>query len=282
MMSAVTLHRSAPYVIFVIRTSAALLFFSHGAQKLWGFTGSPIEQSLLTQRGAAGLLETIGPVLFALGLFTRLTAFILCGEMCFAYFIRWAPLGFWPLANGGEEAILFCYLYLWIVTAGPGAWSIDGWLQRQAFWRPARTWKRWLDSLEPYARSILRAVSGFFIIQHGVRKTFGMLVLIGGRPGAPPFALDGLLPSVTGYLDLVTGALLVLGLFTRRVAAVVKVEMLLAYVIVAAPRGPWPITNGGGEVLLHAGILAYLVATGAGAWSVDRAREGPASRPAPT
>jgi putative oxidoreductase len=268
--------RYAPYVIFVIRIVASLLFFSHGAQKLWGFTGAPIEQSLLTQRGVAGLLETIGPVLFALGLFTRFTAFILCGEMCFAYFIRWAPLGFWPLANGGEEAILFCYMYLWIVTAGPGAWSVDGWLARQPFWRPARGWKQFLQSLEPYTRSILRVIVGFFILQHAARKAFGLLPLIGGRPGAPPFALDGLMPSVTGYLDLVTGTLIVLGLFMRPVSVVVAVEMILAYVLIAAPRGPWPITNGGGEVILHAIILAYFLVTDAGAWSLDRVRAGQA------
>ena len=270
--------RYAPYVIFVIRIVAALLFVQHGAQKLFGFTGAPVEQSFLTQRGVAGVLETIGPLFFAVGLFTRVTAFILCGEMAFAYFIRWAPLAFWPLSNGGEEAILFCYLYLWIVTAGPGAWSVDGWLERHTAWHPGRTLTQRLQSLEPYTRAVLRIIVGFFVVQHGLRKAFGMLPLIGGRPGAPPFALDGL-PAVTGYFDLVAGALLIAGLLTRPVGLVVAAEMFVAYVTVAAPRGPWPIANGGGEVLLHVVILAYIVVKGAGAWSLDRARTSAGVRP---
>lgn len=262
--------RYAPHILFVIRIVAALLFFMHGAQKLWGFTGSPIEASYLTQRGIAGLLEVIGPLLLALGLFTRFTAFILSGEMASAYFIRWAPVTFWPLSNGGEEAILFCFLFLWMVTTGAGAWSVDGWLERRAAGRPGALIQR-VQSLEPYARALLRIIVGSFIVQHGLRKAFGMLPLMGGRPGAPPFALD-VLPAVTGYFDLVAGALIMAGLFTRPLALVVAAEMLVAYVVVAAPRGPWPITNGGVEVLLHAVILAYVASRGAGAWSLNRGR----------
>ena len=96
-------------------------------------------------------------------------AFILCGEMAFAYFIRWAPLGFWPLSNGGEEAILFCSMYSWIVTAGPGAWSVDGWLERHTSWHPVRTLTRRLQALdEPYTRAVLRIIVGFFVVQHVV------------------------------------------------------------------------------------------------------------------
>jgi putative oxidoreductase len=262
--------RYAPYIIFIIRIVAALLFFAHGAQKFWGFTGSPIEASYFTQRGVAGLLETLGPLLLALGLFTRFTAFILCGEMAFAYFIRWAPVAFWPLSNGGEESILFCFLFLWMVAAGAGAWSLDGLLFRNRSANPTGLTAR-LASLEPYARAILRMVVAFFIIQHGVRKVFGLLPLVGGRPGAPPFALDGL-PALTGYLDLVGGGLLFFGAFTRPVAVVLALEMVVAYLTVAAPRGPWPISNGGTEVLLHAVILAYIIAVGPGAWSVEKTR----------
>jgi putative oxidoreductase len=70
-------------------------------------------------------LEVAGGTLIALGLFTRFTAFILCGEMAVAYFRSWAPRGFFPIQNGGEEAVLFCYIYLWLVTAGAGVWSLD-------------------------------------------------------------------------------------------------------------------------------------------------------------
>jgi putative oxidoreductase len=264
-----------PQILFALRIIAALLFFQHGAEKLFGFAGARAiaPENLLTMRGVASLLETIGPALLVLGLFTRFTAFILCGEMAVAYFTAWAPRGFWPINNGGEEAVLFCFLFLWLVTMGPGPWSLDGWIRKSLRGGRGTSWKRWLSSLEPHARSILRIIVGFIIVQHGARKAFGVLaVMVGGRRNVPPLAIDGLLAS-TGYLDLVTGSLLMLGLFTRPTALVVAIELLLAYVLVAAPRGPWPIRNGGGEALLAAAILVYLAASGAGAWSLDRDRQ---------
>jgi uncharacterized membrane protein YphA (DoxX/SURF4 family) len=225
----------------------------------------------LTLRGVAGVLETVGPALLAAGFLTRFTAFVLCGEMAVAYFMSWAPRGFWPINNGGEEAVLFCYLFLWIVTAGPGAWSIDGWLERRRT-QPA-AWKQRLSALEPYTRAVLRVIAGFIVVQHGARKAFGVLAMIGGRRNVPPLALDGL-PAVTGYLDLVAGVLLMVGLLTRQTSMVIAVELLAAYVIVAAPRGPWPIANGGGEALLMVAILVCLAALGPGALSIDGVRRG--------
>ena len=269
--------RHLPYVLLALRVVAAVLFFQHGAQKLWGFTGSSavtVDELLTTQRGIAGLLETIGPALLAAGFLTRFTAFILCGEMAVAYFQSWAPRSVWPITNGGEEAVAFCYLFLWMVFTGPGAWSVDGWLERRrlAAGRRPTPLKTWLATWEPQARSVLRVVVGFLIVQHGARKALGLLtVVVGGRTGVPPLAIDGL-PAWTGYVDLAAGALLMVGLFTRPAAFVVAIELLAAYVMVAAPRGPWPIRNGGGEALIEAGILAVFVICGAGAWALDRMR----------
>ena len=243
--------RSSSAVLFAIRIAAALLFFQHGAEKLFGFAGArPVawENVLVQQRGIGGLLETIGPALLATGFLTRFTAFILCGEMAVAYFQSWAPRGFWPITNGGEEAVGVCFLYLWLVTAGPGAWSVDGWIagRRRAAGHDPAAWKQRLQSWEPYTRAVLRIIVGFILVQHGARKAFGVLsVMAGGRQGVPPRALDGL-PAVTGYLDLVAGMLLICGL--------------------------WPIRNGGGEALLEVAILVWFVVCGAGAWSVDRVR----------
>ena len=265
------LEQSALYVIFGMRVAAALLFFQHGAEKLWGFAGARPVPDLLAQRGIAGLLETIGPMLLVLGLFPRFTAFILCGEMAVAYFQSWAPRGFWPIANGGEEAVLFCYFFLWIMTAGPGAWSLDAWIDRQRGPHPFREWKRWLTSFEPYTRSLMRAIVGFLVIEHGVRKVFDVLPMVGGRRNAPPLAIDGL-PAVTGYIDLIAGTLLIIGLFTRPAALVVAAQMLAAYFVIAAPRGAWPIRNGGGEALLHVVLIVYFLLMGAGALSLNRLR----------
>jgi len=263
------MEHASPYVIFGMRIAAALLFFQHGAEKLFGFAGARPVPDLFAQRGVAGFLETIGPILLILGLFPRFTAFILCGEMAVAYFQSWAPRGFWPITNGGEEAVLFCYFYLWIMTAGPGAWSLDGWIDRQRVPHPFRAWKRWLTSFEPYTRSVMRVIVGFLIIEHGARKVFNVLPILGGRRNVPPLALDGL-PAITGYIDLVAGALLIAGLFTRPAAFVAAAQMLAAYFVVAAPRGPWPIRNGGGEALMHVVIGVYFVMMGAGVFSLDR------------
>jgi putative oxidoreductase len=263
--------RAAPYVLLAIRLAAALLFFQHGAQKLFGFTGTRPPDDLLSQRAIAGLLETVGPALLAAGLFTRTTAFILCGEMAVAYFMSWAPRGFWPISNGGEEAVGFCYLFLWMVAAGPGAFSVDAWLERRPLPRPFDALKRRLTAWEPQFRAVLRIIIGFVFVQHGARKLFGVLAIVGGRRNVPPLAIDGL-PPITGVLDLVGGALLMAGLFTRSVSLMLALELCAAYLLIAAPRGPWPIRNGGGEALLEVAILIALAVLGAGAWSLDRWR----------
>ena len=114
-----------PYLLSAVRISVGLIFFQHGAEKIWGFANGRIDHNFLTMHGFAGPLEVAGGALLILGLFTRTTAFILCGEMAVAYFLRWAPRGFWPISNGGEEAVICCFLFLWLVTAGAGPWSVD-------------------------------------------------------------------------------------------------------------------------------------------------------------
>jgi putative oxidoreductase len=117
----------APYLLSVLRIVAALLFLAHGTQKLFGFppgqpfTGFPNFSVL----GIAGMLEVAGGALLLLGLFTRPTAFILCGEMAVAYFRAHHPRNIYPLLNGGEITVLFCFLFLYLVAAGAGHWSLD-------------------------------------------------------------------------------------------------------------------------------------------------------------
>ena len=261
-----------PYAIALVRIVAGLLFWQHGLEKLFGFAGARPEPTLWAIRGVGGILETIGGPLIAFGLFTRPTAFILSGEMAVAYFRSWAPRGFFPIANGGEEATLFCFLYLWLCTAGPGAWSLDGLIR----WTGASLQRR-LETWEPYARSLLRMIVGFLLTLHGCRKLFDVLIAVAGRRNAPPLAIDAL-PSFTGYIDLVAGVLLMLGLFVRQTAAVVAAEALLAYAIFAQPRTLWPIRNGGNEALLYAVLGVLFVVAGARAWSLDARRLDKSSR----
>ncbi|MDH4555780.1 DoxX family protein [Pseudomonas sp. BN417] len=117
----------SPRLLSVLRIITAFLFLQHGTAKLFGFPHVAFfdELSLFSLIGFAGLLEVVGGLLLVLGLFTRPVAFILSGEMAFAYFIGHAPKGLIPLLNGGEPAILFCFIFLYLAAAGGGAWSLD-------------------------------------------------------------------------------------------------------------------------------------------------------------
>ena len=115
----------APRVLSIVRIMAALLFFEHGSQKLLGFPPAEYSPDVLSLSWIAGLLELVGGALLALGLFTRPVAFILSGEMAFAYFIAHAPASFFPVLNRGDASILYCFLFFYLVFAGPGPWSLD-------------------------------------------------------------------------------------------------------------------------------------------------------------
>jgi putative oxidoreductase len=117
----------APHLLSLMRLVVAFLFIQHGGQKLFGYPvpmpGPPLE--LFSQIGLAGLLEFGGGLLLLLGLFTRWTAFILSGEMAVAYFLAHAGKGFWTIANHGELAVFYCFVFLYLAAAGGGTWSLD-------------------------------------------------------------------------------------------------------------------------------------------------------------
>ncbi len=116
----------APRVLSVLRIVSALIFMAHGTQKILGFPASDKPApDLLSLSGIAGVLELFGGALLVLGLFTRPVAFVLSGLMASAYFIAHAPRSFFPVLNGGDAAILFCFIFLYLVFAGGGPWSID-------------------------------------------------------------------------------------------------------------------------------------------------------------
>jgi len=119
-----TLNRYSPQALAVLRIMTALLFIAHGTQKLFGFPASDMggASGLML---VAGILETFGGLAVLIGLFTRPVAFILSGMMAVAYFMAHAPRDFFPTNNGGDAAVLFCFVYLYLVFAGGGAWSVD-------------------------------------------------------------------------------------------------------------------------------------------------------------
>jgi putative oxidoreductase len=121
------LGRWQPQALALLRIFAALLFMEHGTAKLFHFpvpqpgVPAPMPPLLL----AAAIIEVVGGALVTLGLFTRLAAFVMSGEIAIGYFLFHFPKGFWPIVNMGEGAILYCFIFLYIAAAGPGAWAID-------------------------------------------------------------------------------------------------------------------------------------------------------------
>jgi putative oxidoreductase len=122
---------AGPNLRSVLRMIAAFMFMLAGTVKLFAFPiGMPPHGGtarLLSQVGVGGVLETFGGALLLVGLFTRPVAFLLAGEMAVAYFQFHFPKGFWPVANGGVSATLYCFLWLYFSAAGAGPWSLDAW-----------------------------------------------------------------------------------------------------------------------------------------------------------
>ena len=124
------LSKYQPQALAVLRIMTALIFIEHGTQKLFGFP-APADPAMAAG-GLGGLmllsaiLEFAGGILILIGFLTRPVAFILCGFMAVAYFMAHAPQNFFPVNNMGDAAILYCFIYLYLFFAGPGAWSVDG------------------------------------------------------------------------------------------------------------------------------------------------------------
>ena len=115
----------APYVLSIVRIVVALLFFEHGLSKMFGFPQPITPPALFSLSWFSGAIEFVGGGLLVIGLFSRVTAFIMSGEMAFAYFISHAPHSFFPIINRGDAAILYCFIFLYIAFAGGGPWSLD-------------------------------------------------------------------------------------------------------------------------------------------------------------
>jgi putative oxidoreductase len=127
------LSRYQPYLLAALRIVAGVLFLSHGLAKLIGYPVAPPGlQPLTSVFGIGGVIETVAGTLIILGLFTRIAALVASGEMAVAYWMFHAPQDLFPAANGGDAAILFCFIFLYIVAAGPGAFSLDGLLRLSA------------------------------------------------------------------------------------------------------------------------------------------------------
>ena len=117
----------APHLLGALRIVAGVLFLAHGFVKVAGFPegAQPGQQELLSLFGIGGLIEIVTGALIAFGVFTRSAAFIASGQMAVAYWMFHAPASLYPAVNGGDAAILFSFLFLYLVAAGPGAFSLE-------------------------------------------------------------------------------------------------------------------------------------------------------------
>ncbi len=132
----------APCLLSVLRIVCAFIFIQYGTSKLFGFPAAVMPGGatapLASLPGVAGALEFVGGVLLLVGLFTRPVAFLLSGQMAIAYFMGHAPKGLWPALNGGAPAVLYCFIWLYLSSAGPGPWSLDALRNRNAADPPRR------------------------------------------------------------------------------------------------------------------------------------------------
>ena len=119
------LGRFAPQIYALLRMVSGLLFAVHGAQKLLGVLGGQ-QVPIMSQFGLAGVIELVGGLMIAAGVFASLAAFVASGEMAVAYFQAHAPKALWPVQNGGELAVLFCFVFLYVAARGNGTWSVQG------------------------------------------------------------------------------------------------------------------------------------------------------------
>jgi putative oxidoreductase len=124
----------APRILSILRIMAGLLFLQHGAAKYLGIPEMPnyADLQIASPSGIAGLIELICGALIVLGLFTRPAAFIASGTMAAAYFMAHAPRDFYPIINAGELAVLYCFVFFYLIFAGGGTWSLDSLMRKKA------------------------------------------------------------------------------------------------------------------------------------------------------
>jgi putative oxidoreductase len=148
-----------PEALSVVRIIVALLFLEHGSAKLLGFPPSPHgEPEVMTLMWIQGLIELVGGALLAFGFFARPVAFILSGNMAVAYFIAHASKSFFPMLNGGDAAILYCFIFLLLFVAGPGRWSVDAEVMDN--YRSGDYRRQWSPSSDHHGQGTAHAARG--------------------------------------------------------------------------------------------------------------------------
>lgn len=284
--------RLAPRIYAILRVVSGLMFMMHGTQKLFAWPGTKPRATAALQF-AAGVIETAGGLMIALGLFASFAAFIASGTMAVAYFMRHAGTGekFYPLINRGELAVLYCFLLLFIAAAGSGMWSLDALRRRKTATRddartnddagmdapqdalhsddaphlPVAISRPWTGRFTMPAFTVLRIMAGVMFAMHGSQK------LVGWPGHQPPVATFQM--RLAGTIELAGGVMIALGFVAAVAAFFASGLMAAAYFMSHAPKGLFlPILNGGELAVLYCFLWLYLAAAGPGRWSIDALR----------
>ncbi len=235
---------------------SGFIIWQQGAQKLFGLLGGAAAVAF-TPMWFAGGVEFVGGLALAAGVLTRPFAAVLAIDMAIRYLVMYLPDGLPPIVNRqGEVTCLLFGITLLLSFSGAGRFSVDG-------ANPASGWRTLLAGLRPHTPSALgvsRILIGLLFLSYGMRKMFGYW-------GEPEEFLS--LQWYAGIIELGGGVLLTIGLLTRPVAFLCCGEMAFAYFINHNPRGFFPVQNGGDRAALFCFFFLFLVAAGAGRWSVD-------------
>jgi putative oxidoreductase len=247
----------------------AFLIWQHAAQRAFGLFGGEAA-TILSPSWFLGLVEFVASLALLIGFLTRPAALILAVDMALVYLIWYLPQGFPPLGNNvGEQFLALAVVSGFIAFAGPGRFSVDADLARQ---HPELRGGWFADGLEQYypqALGAARILIGVLYAQHGLAK----LGIGGGE-------MSGFLTErwIAGVVELFGGMAVALGVFTHYVAFVTSGQMAYAYFLSHAPRGFFPIENGGERAAAFCFFFLVLVTSGSGRWAVDRLFEKKAAR----
>jgi putative oxidoreductase len=237
------LGRYAPHLYALLRIIAGLMFAMHGTQKLFGWPGDqPRAGDPLMV--AAGVIELVCGVLIAIGLFTSFAAFLASGQMAVAYFMKHAPEAFWPILNKGELAALYSFLFLFFAAHGAGIWSA----RRRDDGVPV------LKRYEVIVYTALRVVAALLFLMHGTRKLAGWPG--DGKPATAMLSIAG------GWIEVITGTLIGIGLLTGYAAFLASGTMAVAYWLRHGMDAVWPIENRGELAVLYCFLFLYIAARG--------------------
>jgi len=241
------------YLQSIARVIFGFLVLRHGMEQVFAFP----EASSAARMSFEGVLELIAlpaGVLIMLGLFTRQVALLLAVGYIILFFVGPLTRGPYTHRNGGDPILLNGFFFLYLAAAGAGVWSVDRLRGRDS------SDPKWA----PIALGVLRIVAGCLFIMHGLEKLFG---IGGGRIDRDIMTMRGF----AGWLELVGGPLIILGLFTRPVAFILSGEMAVAYFRSWAPRGFWlSFEQPGMEAsILFCYLFLFMCAAGPGSFSLD-------------